>query len=199
MPKYYLDSQLINMYYNQPLGFQEDPDISTIKHYISIINSFINVQKLHQLESLHYYMYQVFILDYTQMIKNIIDSPDFIYNSIITNEITTYNEEKVKLIEAQKNIKLLENENKKCLLAKDKYKTLILANMTQIFPTEILENIAYQLTSKKRSAKKQPTNWYNFCKQRKNANLNYKDNSEIWKSLNYATKNKYKNPYYKHF
>lgn len=198
MPKYYLDSELINMYYESNI-LDNDDKFNVIKHYISIINSFINVQKLHQLESLHYYMYQVFILDYTQMIKNIIDSPDFIYNSIITNEITTYNEEKVKLIKAQNNIKLLENENKKCLLAKDKYKTLILANMTQIFPTEILENIAYQLTSKKRSTKKKPTNWHNFCKQRKNANLNYKNNSEIWKSLNYATKNKYKNPYYKHF
>jgi hypothetical protein len=141
------------MYYESNISDNDDK-FNVIKHYISIINSFINVQKLHQLESLHYYMYQVFILDYTQMIKNIIDSPDFIYNSIITNEVTTYNEEKVKLIEAQKNITLLENEKKKCLLAKNKYKTLILANMTQIFPTEILENIAYQLTSKKRSAKK---------------------------------------------
>ena len=199
MPTYYLDSQLISMYYNS-IESNNDDKFDTIKHYISIIDSYNTAQKLHTRESIRYYMLQLAILDFTHIIEKIINLNNlFTYNSVITKENITHNEEKVKLIKALEDIKLLEKEKQKKLLANNKYKTLILGNMTQIFPSEILENIAYQLTSKKRSTKKQSTNWQNFCKQRKKANLNHKDNSDIWKSLNYSTKNKYKNPYYKHF
>lgn len=199
MPTYYLDSQLISMYYNS-IESNNDDKFDTIKHYISIINSYNTAQKLHTRESTRYYMLQLDILYFTHIIEKIINLGNlFTYNSIITNENITHNEEKVKLIKACANIILLEKEKQKKLLTNNKYKTLILGNMTQIFPSDILENIAYQLTSKKRSTKKQSTNWQNFCKQRKKATLNHKDNSDIWKSLNHFTKNKYKNPYYKHF
>ena len=71
--------------------------------------------------------------------------------------------------------------------------------MNKLLPNELLENVAYHLAGKRPSKKKQSTNWQNFCKHRKLAGLNYKENSTLWKSLDQSIKNKYKNPYYKHF
>ncbi len=75
----------------------------------------------------------------------------------------------------------------------------LMARSKTLLPDELLENVAYYLTDKRPSKKKQSTNWQNFCKQRKLAGLNYKDNSSIWRSLDSIIKNKYKNPYYTHF
>ena len=121
------------------------------------------------------------------------------YISIINNKPVSYKEERIlleeKINELQQEIIHIKKLNKsKKILAH-----LILGSMNKLLPIEILENVAYHLTDKRPSKKKQSTTWQNFCKQRKLAGLNYKDNSSIWRSLDSTIKNKYKNIYYKHF
>ena len=116
--------------------------------------------------------------------------------SYITNKIVSTTEEYILLCNYLKIQKRTKNALDK---SKEICNFLYLGGMNKILPPEIQENIAFHLANKKCSKKKQATNWQNFCKQRKIAGFNYKENSKIWKSLDISIKTKYKNPYYIHF
>ena len=51
-----------------------------------------------------------------------------------------------------------------------------------------------------RKRNRQPTNWHNFIRHRKELQIqDGKTDSEVWCNLNDETKNKYKNKFYNHY
>ena len=180
--------------------FNLENTLINVNYYKSSINKLIKTQLEFSNNSIPYYDIQKTILRFTNIIEIIIYSVEGLkYNSIITNNPVLYEEECYLLDEKIEQIKLEEKHKNNLKKSKKIYKKLILGNMTQILPEDLLENISYHLVHKRPSKKKLPTNWHNFCKQRKLNKLPYDENKNIWKLLDNNIKNKYKNPYYKHF
>lgn len=201
MPAYFTNDQINSMISksNESIFNLENTRIN-VHYYKSSINKLIKNQLEFSNNSIPYYEIQKTILIFTSQIEIIIlPFGGFEYISIINNNPVLYEEEIYLLDEKIEQIKLEEKHKKDLEKSKIIYKKLILGNMTQILPEDILENISYYLVHKRPSKKKQPTNWHNFCKQRKLYNLPYNENKNIWKLLDNNIKNKYKNPYYKHF
>lgn len=203
MPEYYSKDEFINMFINSE-EIINSHDIKllevrkklyTISIYTDYQNHFIKYNNMHK-----YYYYQSIVLKFTELIGYIIyPNSDFNVKSIITNNLVTTSEEQILINNKIEELNF-EFKFKKMQKSANKHtKKLVLAQMHKLLPIDIIEHVAQHLVNKRPSRKKSVTNWQNFCKHRKNAGLNYKDNSIVWKSLEYDIKNKYKNPYYKHF
>ena len=173
---------------------------ANIRAYLSQISMYTSIQSSVSTNTTKYYLWQCHILRLTNTMENMIyPNHGLTYISIINNKPVSYKEERIlledKINELQQEIIHIKKLNKsKKILAH-----LILGSMNKLLPIEILENVAYHLTDKRPSKKKQSTTWQNFCKQRTIAGLNYNENKVIWNSLDTTIKNKYKNIYYKHF
>ena len=201
MPPYFTSEEInIMIAESDELIFNLGNTIANIRAYLSQIRMYTNLQSREVSNTIKYYDWQGHILRLTNTMENIIyPNHGFTYISIINNQPVSYEEESFlidkkidEILEEEKHIKKLEKSKKF-------HKHLVLGSMNKLLPDELLESVAYYLTDKRPSKKKQSTNWQNFCKQRKLAGLNYKDNSSIWRSLDSTIKNKYKNPYYAHF
>lgn len=173
---------------------------ANIRAYLSQISMYTSIQSSVSSNTTKYYLWQCHILRLTNTMENMIyPNHGFTYISIINNKPVSYEEERILLEEKINKIQQEKKHIKKLNKSKKILTHLILGSMNKLLPDELLENVAYYLTDKRPSKKKQSTNWQNFCKQRKLAGLNYKDNSSIWRSLDSTIKNKYKNPYYVNF
>jgi len=203
MPEYYSKNEIINMFNNSE-DVINSYDIKllevrrklyTISIYTDYQNHIIKYNNMHK-----YYYYQSMVLKFTELIGYVIyHNSDFNVKSIITNNLVTTSEEQILINNKIEEIKF-ESKFKTVQKSLNKHTTkLLLAQMHKLLPIDIIEHVAEYLVNKRPSRKKLVTNWQNFCKQRKNAGFNYKDNSFIWNSLDYDIRNKYKNPYYKHF
>lgn len=203
MPAYYSKEQFVNMFINseEEIINSYDLKLNSIKSKVYNISIYSDYQKHHIKNNLFkFYHFQVVILRFTNIIANIIyPVSNLNVTSIITNKLVSIEEEssliqnKIKELNIEFNLKKINKSAKKFT------NKLKLAQFNKLLPIDIIENVAIHLASKRPSKKRVSTNWQNFCKQRKNSGFNYKDNSFIWNSLDYDIKNKYKNPYYKHF
>jgi hypothetical protein len=203
MPEYYSKEEIINMFINSEEVINSHDikllevrqKLYTISIYTNYQNHFIKYNNMHK-----YYYYQLMVLKFTKLIECIIyPNSGFKIKSIITNNLVTTSEEQILINNKIEELNF-EFKFKKMQKSANKHtKKLVLAQMQKILPIDIIEHVAQYLANKRPSRKKSVTNWQNFCKHRKNAGFNYKDNSIVWKSLDYDIKNKYKNPYYKHF
>lgn len=201
MPGYFTNEEInIMIAESDELIFNLGNTLSNIRAYLSQIRMYTNLQSKQSSDSVKYYYWQFHIIRITHTIENMVyPNQGFTYISCINKKPVSYEEEcylideKIdQILEEEKNIKKLEKSKKI-------HKELVLGGMNKLLPNELLENVAYHLAGKRPSKKKQSTNWQNFCKHRKLAGLNYKENSTLWKSLDQSIKNKYKNPYYTHF
>ena len=201
MPAYFTREQInIMIAESNELIFNLGNTISNIRAYLSQIRMYTNLQSAEDSNKLKYYYWQGHILRITSTMENIIyPNQGFTYISCINNKPVSYEEECFLLDEKIEQIIKEEKHIKKLEKSKKIHTYLVLGSMNKLLPDELLENVAYYLTDKRPSRKKQSTNWQNFCKQRKAAGLNYKENSLVWNSLEHSIKNKYKNPYFKHF
>lgn len=203
MPEYYSKNEIIDMFNNSQEVINSHDikllevrrKLYTISIYSDYQNHFIKYNNMHK-----YYYYQSSILKFTKLIESIIyPNSGFKIKSIINNNLVTTSEEQMLINNKIKEIKFEAKLKKMHKSAKKFTNKLKLAQFNKLLPIDIIEHIAEHLVNKRPSKKKLPTNWQNFCKQRKNAGFNYKDNSIVWRSLEHHIKNKYKNPYYKHF
>ena len=201
MPGYFTSEEINAMIAEtNELIFNLGNTIANIRAYLSQINMYTILQTREASNTYKYYCWQWHILRLTSTIENIIyPNHGFTYISSINNKPVSYEEECFMIDEKIDEIQQEQKHIKKLEKSKKFYKFLLLGSMNKLLPDELLENVAYHLTDKRPSKKKQSTTWQNFCKQRKLAGLNYKDNSSIWRSLDSTIKNKYKNPYYAHF
>lgn len=201
MPGYFTSEEINSMIAeSNELIFNLGNTIANIRAYLSQINMYTILQSKESPNTLKYYYWQGHILRLTSTMENIIyPNHGFTYISSINNKPVSYEEECFMIDEKIDEIQQEKKHIKKLEKSKKFHKHLVLGSMNKLLPDELLENVAYYLTDKRPSKKKQSTTWQNFCKQRKLAGLNYKDNSSIWRSLDSTIKNKYKNPYYAHF
>lgn len=201
MPAYFTNEEIYNMIHeSEELIFSIDNAIKNTRYYLSNIDIYVNIQLKKSIHSIEYYDKQLFILSFTNILEKIIyPYSSFKYNSIITNKPVFYEEEYYLLKEKIQDIQLKKKHEQNLQKSKKIYNKLVLGSMKQILPEELLLNVAYHLATKRPSRKRASTNWQNFCKQRKLSKFPYNENSNIWKLLDNDTKNKYKNPHYKHF
>jgi len=201
MPGYFTSEEINAMIAeSDELIFNLGNTIVNIRAYLSQINMYTNIQSRESSNTLKYYNWQGHILRITSTMENIIyPNHRFTYISRINNKPVLYEEECFLIDEKINEIQQEKKHIKKLEKSKKIHKHLVLGSMNKLLPEELLECVAYHLTDKRASKKRQPTNWQNFCKKRKLVGLNYKDNSPIWRSLDSTIKNKYKNPYYTHF
>ena len=201
MPAYFTKEEIYNMIHeSEELIFSIDNAVKNTRYYLSNIDIYVNIQSEKSIHSIEYYDKQLFILSFTNILEKIIyPYSSFKYNSIITNKHVFYEEEYYLLKEKIQDIQVKKKHEQNLQKSKKIYNKLVLGSMKQILPEELLLNVAYHLATKRPSRKRVSTNWQNFCKQRKLSKLPYNENSNIWKLLDNDTKNKYKNPHYKHF
>lgn len=201
MPAYYTNEEIIHMFVNSnEVINNHDTKLGQIKQKLYTINIYTDVQKHSSINKFKYFDYQLIVLRYTELIGYIIYPESHLkIKSIINNNIVTIDEEKTLIKNKLDDLKR-ELKSEQFQKATKKFvNKLNLAQMNKLLPSDIIENVAEHLVNKRPSKKKSPTNWQNFCKHRKLAGLNYKDNSSIWNSLSFDIKCKYKNPYYTHF
>lgn len=201
MPAYYTDEEIIHMFVNSnEVINSHDTKLGHIKQKLFTISIYTNVQKNIKNHNYKYLDYQLIVLRFTELIGYIIyPESQLKIKSIITNNIVTISEEK-SFINSKLNDLKLELKSKQFQKSTKKIiNKLNLAQMNKLLPRDIIENVAQHLVNKRPSKKKSPTNWQNFCKHRKLAGLNYKENSSLWNSLSFDIKCKYKNQYYTHF
>ena len=201
MPGYFTSEEInIMISESDELIFNLGNTLANIRAYLSQIRMYTNLQSRETSNSIKYYNWQGHILRITGTMENIIyPNQGFTYISCINNKPVLYEEESFLIDEKMDQIVKEEKHIKKLEKSKQIHKNLVLGGMNKLLPNELLENVAYHLTDKRPSKKRQPTNWQNFCKKRKLAGLNYKDNSTLWRSLDSTIKHNYKNPYYVHF
>ena len=201
MPGYFTSEEInIMIAESDQLIFNLGMTIVNINAYVSQIRMYTNLQSREASNSIKYYDWQGHILRITGTMENIIyPNQGFTYISYINNKPVSYEEECFLINKKIDEIKQEKKHIKKLEKSKQIHKNLVLGGMNKLLPKELLECVAYRLTDKRPSKKRQPTNWQNFCKQRKLDGLNYKDNSTLWRSLDNTIKHKYKNPYYTHF
>ena len=201
MPPYYSNEKIIDMFNNsEEVIHSYDTQLQNVKNLLYTINMYNTVQSYNKNNLMKYYDYQYTILFYTEQIGKIIyPISNLKYKSIKSNLYVSYEEEYMYIKYSINELKSKERHIKIMNKRGTYTNKLIEAGMDKILPVELLENVAYHLVYKRPNKKKPSTNWQNFCKHRKLEGLNYKDNSSIWQSLHIDIKNKYKNPYYKHF
>lgn len=201
MPAYFTNDEINTMIgKSNELIFTLENTRINVNYIKSTINNLNKDQLKYSQNSIEYYNIQKNILIFTSQIEIIIlPFEGFEYISSINNNPVLYEEEYYLLDEKLNQLKLKKKHKNDLKKSKKIYKKLILGNMTQILPKDLLENISYHLVHKRPSKKNLPNNWHNFCKQRKLYKLPYYENKNIWKLLDNNIKNKYKNPYYKHF
>lgn len=95
------------------------------------------------------------------------------------------------------------NRNKEIQIIKKKHKSfcnLLLCNFHKKLPLDIVFYISTIMPYIHKKRKRQPTNWHNFIRHRKELQIqDGKTDSEVWCNLNNETKNKYKNKFYNHY